>query len=642
MTHVVRDNDSAGKPAWFKSDACGFLLVAVIGLLVYSNTFQVPWYFDDLQNIVENMAIRNLREAWSGSLGNRGLAMWTFALNYRFNGLAVTGYHVVNLAIHIGTAWTTLLILKRVCRTSWQLPLLGALLFVVHPLQTQAVTYIVQRMTCLSGLFFFLSLYLYIRAREALNEDGRIRPRPAMFYAAALFCGVFAVLTKQNAVILPLAIWLFDAYFLPRPALISGKRLVYLLPFCVAPLVLVVQQVFLPLFHGADLVQLGRAQRLSGLHNVTPFRYLVTEFSVIWLYIRLLFLPYRQALEYGYPIVETILGWKNFIALAGICGLGWLGYRCRRKAALISFGIFWFFLGLAVESTFIPLDPVFEHRLYVSLFGFVVVVIGLLQLKLSDRQVQMTLMPLILVFAVTAWQRNAQWTDPIAFYEDNVRLVPHSERASVGLALKYKDAGRTEEALKSLERARQINPDFIEVYVNLSNLYIILKKYDLALEMAQRGLQIEPVRFDLVNNIGSIYARLGQPEKAIEYLERAILIRPDRPIAYLNLGAVHEENGRLDQAITYYRKAVALSRNNYPLAHYNLGVVYYRQNRKREAQSSFQLSMMQNPKDAEALYNYAVVSVELGERAPAANALPVLRQLNERLAAELENVLARQ
>jgi protein O-mannosyl-transferase len=630
----------AVKWRWAESVLFACACIVLLGILVYSNTLQVPWYFDDTSNIVENGVIRDLGKAWRYLLSSgRGLAQLTFALNYRIGDLDVTGYHLVNLVFHLTTSCVVLLILRRIFPTSSRLPLLGALLFLVHPLQTQAVTYVVQRMTSLSGLFFFLALYLFIRAREALATAGRIfSARHLFFYLAALGCGALAVLVKENAAILPLALLLFDRYFLPAEDESKKRRLCYILPFIIVPLGLAVQEILFPLLHGTSLGALGKTLDLASQRHVTVLNYLVTELSVVWTYLRLLFLPYGQALDYGYPVAEHLLTGKNILAFLGVAGLLGTAFSCRRKAPLISFGIFWFLLALSVESTFIPLDPLFEHRLYVPLFGFVLVVIGLLRLLLPPNRVEFVLLIMILLLAVTAWRRNALWNDPIAFHEDNLRQVPWSERVRVSLAKAYMVAGRNDDAQIRLEEALQINPGYDYIYLNLGLIQIDKGQFDRAMATLQKGVQINPERTEFYDFIGFLYYKLGQPELAIRSLRHAIEIGPLYPNAYLNLGTVYTTVGDLSAALECFQKAIALSHESV-MGHYNLGVVYLQLNRRREAQQEFLLVTQKTPDDAEALYNLAMTSLKLGEPQPARAALSRLQQLNSAAAAELRKQL---
>lgn len=630
------------KEPWYGATLLSFVGIAVLGVLIFGHTLHAPWYFDDMASIVDNIAIRNLGQSFQDLFSGRGLAQLTFALNYRFGGLEVAGYHLVNISIHIVSSCLVLLILKRVFRSALWWQLLGALLFLVHPLQTQAVTYLVQRMTSLSGLFFFLSLYFFILFREEIESrpDG-YSFRVWIYYLFSLGCGAAALLSKQNAAILPLALLLFDSYFLPRPRHDSfRKRLGVVLPFFVFPLWSGYQQVVAPFFQGAVISELGSTVNLASQQHISVANYFVTEFSVIWLYIRLLFLPYGQVLDYGYPLVTTLLTLKSILALAGIIALLSGAFLWRRKLPLISCGIFWFFLALSVESTFIPLDPVFEHRLYVPMFGFVLVVVGLLQLLPRPRLGHFLLLLLIVAFAGMAWLRNDLWNAPIALVEDNLRQTPRNERMHVALSKSYLDAGRLDEALTLLHRAIEINPEFDSAYLNLSAIYFQKGENERALEALQRGLVANPFSEKLHNNLGTYYLATGQLEKAKRSFEEVIAHNPFYPDSYVNLGIYYAEIEQLEKASVYYLKAIALSHEN-AAAHINLASAYYRLQRLSEALQELKVALKQDPRSVHALVNIAVISKQLGDKQAAFAVLPQLREVNRSLADELEQELSK-
>ena len=583
-----------------------FTLLAFLGAALYSNTLQVPWYFDDFASIVDNPNIRNLDLAFQNLLAPRGLANLTFALNFHFGGIDTTGYHLVNILIHIITSGLVFLILKRVWKDSLLLPFFGALVFLVHPLQTQAVTYIVQRMTSLSGLFFLLAIYLFLHASTILQGGSRLMSaRHVCFYGLSLLSGALAVMLKQNAAVLPVALFLIGFFFPTVPRKSCWKLGVYLLPFVVVPLWIGLSQLVLPVLGGVAHQGITGTQSQVGSGPITPMYYLVTEFTVFWIYIKLLFWPVGQALDYSYPIVKRLLSWPNFLAFGGLLGLIALAVTLYRRRPLISFGIAWFFLTLSVESTIIPLDPVFEHRLYIPMLGFVVVLIDLLANRLSRKVLIITLTVLSLSLAACTWQRNALWNDPVAFYEDNLARAPWSERVNSSLAKTYIESGRYDDA------------------------FVVLK----------RGLKINPYNVMLNDNLGTLYDLTGSPKQAIEALGRAIKYDPGYYRSYLNLGVVYAGQKEWVAAIEQYEKAINL-KFEYEKAHYNLGVAYYMQGRLQESLQEFKIASDLMPDYASALYNLASVSIELGRVDSARAILPRLARLDAGLFRELQKEIA--
>ena len=339
-----------------------------------------------LPTIEDNIAIRSLSnvKAWWGFIPSRPIGFLSFALNYHFHRLDVWGYHLVNLAIHIVNAvlvwWLVMLTMatpvmrdQPIARHKGAMALFTALLFVSHPLATQSVTYIVQRLASLATLFYLLSLALYVKGR--LGEDNKDK-RVFFFYAGSILCAVLGMLTKEIVFTLPFALVLYEFSFIKTdtwridlkdrgiqiPAIILGIFVVlFFLNFSF--------DIFKPipplLYQGYD-------------YPITAWEYLLTQFSVILTYIRLFIVPVNQNLDYDYPISHSLFEWHTVFGMLSLAGILFLGIFLFRRYRLISFGIFWFFLTLSVESSIIPISQnvIFEHRTYLPSFGFFLVLTG--------------------------------------------------------------------------------------------------------------------------------------------------------------------------------------------------------------------------------------------------------------------------
>ncbi len=608
--------------------------IILLGGLMYGHTLHVPWYLDDIRAIVENQSIHRFREALHDIfVVSRGVVNLTFALNYHFGGTSVVGYHLANIFIHLITSWLVFLLLKRVSRERILLAFGGGLIFVAHPLQTQAVTYIVQRMTSLAAMFFFLAVYLYILARES---DVHQPIRHWLSYGGALLCGALAVLVKQNTAVLPAAIFLFDRYFLSGEKRLSSQQLLaYVVPFAAVPLWLAMDRLLVPVLTEGGLANVGGVvPDLIHLRNLSPINYLVTEFSVIWYYLRLLIIPYGQALDYDYPIVASIWTVKNLIALLGIAALLTAATFLRKRLPLVSAGIFWFFLGLSVESTIIPLDPIFEHRLYISLFGLILVVMAGFA-RLPRRTALIIGTALIGILAVLTWQRNQLWNDPIAFYLDNLKRAPRSERVHLDLANAYRKQGRLAEAMPLYQQALKINPDYVLIHINLSKLYVIQKDFSKAVAILQEGIRRNSSYYKLYNNLGVIYNMLGKFNEAAAYLQKGVQLEPDNATLHFNLGLAFDRLERYDEAIEHFRRAIALEYSD-PDNHFNLGLALYRNGNPRGALEAFLVAGRVDPTHAKALFNAAMVSLELGDVATAQSLATRLQRLDPDMAQKIQ------
>ncbi len=390
------------------------LMIAVSTFLVYSNTFYSSFHFDDAQNIVENYSIRNLGNWIDIVRGQRGVAMLSFAINYATGGLNVLGYHIVNLVIHITNGilvyFLIFLTLNRIDSfkgIAKKIAVYTALLFAVHPIQTQAVTYIVQRMESLASMFMLIGLLLFIKGTETAKTASR-----ALLYGAVAVSYLLGFKSKEIAITLPAIIILYDYCFLSEGNL---KKLISRWPIYG---VLLVMLVFLaaPTFTGLQETpgepasagfgvqgMTSKPQDIPGeaasagfgVQGITPKEYLFTQFNVLIYYLTLLFVPVNQNLDYDFPVSKGLFDVPELnqgavlniplpppiVSLVIILSIiGFALYLLTRRASritnngrLIAFFVLWFFIILSPSSSFVPIiDVIFEHRLYLASVGFFV------------------------------------------------------------------------------------------------------------------------------------------------------------------------------------------------------------------------------------------------------------------------------
>lgn len=358
-------------------------LIAILTLIVYSNTFHASFHFDDTPQIVENYQIRNLDNLLDILKGQRGLAMATFAINYAIGGLNVMGYHIVNLAIHIMNGimvyFLVFITLHGVLGTDLKsvpkakrIAIYTALLFAVHPIQTQAVTYIVQRMEILASMFMLIALLLFIKAVKTSMITMRV-----FLYGTIAVSYMLGFYSKEIAITLPALVFLYDYCFLAEG---DFKKIMARMPLYFVLLAM------LAFFTTRTLTGLQETPGEStsagfGVQSITSNEYLFTQFNVLWTYLRLLILPINQNLDYDYPVAKSIFEFPTFLSFVGILLILVSAFylltpyasRFTHYGRLIAFFILWFFIILSPTSSFIPIiDVIFEHRLYLASVGFFV------------------------------------------------------------------------------------------------------------------------------------------------------------------------------------------------------------------------------------------------------------------------------
>lgn len=602
-------------------DLFGLAVIILLGIIVYSNSFSCSFHFDDLYDIVNNTKIRNLSDikAWWNDVPSRPLGSLTFALNYHFNKLDVLYWHIVNLVIHLINAclvwWLTLLIFSSpslkdhpVTRQKKVIAFFTALLFVSHPLSTQSVTYIVQRLASMVAMFYLLSLSLYVKAR-LMEKSNTLK---YTLFASSFISAVAAMLTKENAFTLPFTIVLFELFFLRTKKILINFRdwRVILLTAAFMVIIIIIPlkfsfSIFNPIF-----------PTQTHTYTVTPLNYLLTQFSVIVKYIQLLFLPINQRLEYDFPIsnyffeIRTLL---NFLILLSLFILAIFIYK---KYRTISFGIFWFFLTLSIESSFIPIpNVIFEHRTYLPSFGFFLVLsAGLFLLFRTNYKIfPFVILTIIIVLnSYLTYERNKVWKDEISLLSDNIAKTPDLARPYNNRGAIYESQRQSDKAITDFSNAIGINPKFSEAYYNRGATYRDLKQWDKAIADFSTAIKIDPNYTIAYYNRGVAYARIGQPDRAISDYSSTIMLDPDYTDAYYNRSAAYVTLKKWNNVIVDCSKVIALN-PDYSKAFYNRGIAYTSLGQWEKAIADYSRGIVIDPNYTDAYYNRGVAYGSLGQ-----------------------------
>ena len=359
-------------------------LIAGVALVAYSNTFHVPFQFDDRANITQNPNVQikvltwerleqMVRNTYKESI--RVFSYFTLALNYYFGGVNVFGYHLVNFLIHIGAGaflyWFLLLtfnlpsLREKYGPISYKVALFSSLIFISHPIQTQSVTYIVQRMASMAGMFYLLSMVLYIKGRLSTG-------RPRVFYfGGTVLSYLLGVFSKENVAILPLFIAIYEFYFFQNLDLSpKGKNILFAVLGALLALGVFGFIIWGPRY--MQVIKEGYEYRALSSSPFTMGERVLTQSRVVLYYLTLLIFPHpsRLNLDYDFPTSKTILDPPTtLISILIIAGL--IGYSIwtAKKRPVLSFFILWYFGNLLIESSIFPLEMVYEHRLYLPAVG---------------------------------------------------------------------------------------------------------------------------------------------------------------------------------------------------------------------------------------------------------------------------------
>ena len=507
------------------------LLLVLVVAIAYSNSLGVPFHFDDHVMITGEPAITGFHV---DPASRRFLGDLSFAVSYRLFGERPLGYHVVNVAIHAANALLVLWLVRLLLRTEAmrrarpageRVALLAALVFAAHPLNTQAVTYIVQRYASLAAGFFLLATCSYLAFRLASRARAA-----AGFYALFLTSAAAALWTKENAFVLPLAVLLVELSFFSAPA---RKRLLFFSPFLLGA----AAAVGVALASGLSLEWLDAATRVDS--DMSRSDYALTQLRVVASYLRLLVLPVGQNIDHDVPLSRSVLDPRVLLAasvhaalLAGAAFALAKGSRGNALWRLVGFGISWFYVALLVESSVVPIaDVMFEHRAYLPSVGIFVASAALLaRVPALSGPRAWAGAALALVVALTALTlaRNRVWRSDLTLWTDAASKSPNKPRPFNGVGVALLARGDPAEAVVMFRRAIHADPAYTKAYFNLGEALQKVGACEEAIAAYETFLGQAPEYPETYRNLADCYRETGRPEIASWFGEAYTRIARER------------------------------------------------------------------------------------------------------------------
>lgn len=592
--NAIATATSASKPCDTRLLVLAIAVILAAGLVAYHNSFSAPFLFDDAPSIADNPTIQRLWPPFAAfsppdtgaSVTNRPLINYSFALDYALGGLEVRSYHVTNLAIHLCAALLLFGVVRRTLRQPLMRPHFGdealsiaftvALLWVVHPLLTESVTYIVQRTESLMGLFYLLTLYAAIRAMDS--------PRPLTWQILAFLSCLAGMASKEVMVSAPLMVLLYDRTFAAGTFREAWNRRKW------SYVSLGTTWIFL----GWLVFGMGGGSRggtCGVFAKMSSWQYLCTQAEGIVMYLKLSVWPSPLVVDYGTYVArnpEVIIPCFLFLGTLVVA----TAVALWRRPVWGFVGV-WFFAILAPSSSILPLatQTLAEHRMYLPLAAVITLaVVGLH--RLSGRRALFAVCGLAIVFCALTIRRNSDYRSALSIWTDAVAKRPGNGRAFYGLGGALLQAGRPADAIPMYERALKLEPGLPDYSLG----YALLKvgRGAEAIPIYKRALLLDPKRADVCNDLGDACSDAGRTAEAIGYYEQALRISPGFADAHNNLGSVLYSSGRINEAIAHYRQALKL-RPDYPEAEYNLGLALLDTGRLDEAIDAFRSVVRENP-----------------------------------------------
>jgi len=622
-------------------DIAIFLIFITMGTVLYINSLDNPFVYDDDMYIVKNMNIRDLdnipRFFTSPRLSTndpsnaghyRPLVVTSYAVNYAVGGLNPFGYHIVNLGFHAGAAFLLYLLMKYLMNDaidlhdegnksrnshthpSWRtaafsepgssmevgttiiashkggwrgwwspgafMAFAAGSIFLVHPFNAEAVNYSTARSSLMSGFFYLLGFYCWIRFRGPGAHPTQEASHRGRFYIFSLLAFALGMLSKEVVITLPVILWLYDLYFFKGRQQDSFiVRYIYYLPFL---LMILIPYLLI---------------RRSSFGNILPhfkrdlLPQFFTEVPVMVKHWRMFVVPKGLSLVHDIP-VYTGLTAEVFISIVcmGVF-ISIAAYLFRKEnhiCRLISFFMSWFIIVL-LPTTIIPLNAIFqENRGYLAFVSFAVLggIILYVLVKRARRASVALLVSILLFYSGLTIHRNMVWGDDLLLWEDALRKAPRSAIVYAALSRRYAERGDLNRSIEMAKEGLKIDPRDYYLHLNLARTYQLMGDTDKAIEEYDAALKIDPRRATVLHELAMLYIKKGDLDRAEGFLRESIRIWGDLPPLHYNLGVVLKARGRFTEAVEVFGRAIRLY-PDYIRARYEMAEVLEMLGRSNEA-----------------------------------------------------------
>ena len=586
---------------------------AVLGLAAlaaYHNTFSVPFLFDDTPSILDNPPIRHLWPIWDVltprtnygiTVGGRPVLNLSLAICYAVSGTNVWSYHAFNLLIHVlaglalfGIMRRTLIFgrVERLRTHALPVALTVALLWTLHPLQTEAVTYIIQRTESLMGLFFLLTFYCFIRAVEA--------PRPLRWQVLTVLACLLGVGTKEVTATAPVLVLLYDRTFVAGSFREAWRRRRWLH--------LSLAATWIPLVALVSSTGWNRGGTAGFNVGISPWAYWFTQFEAVACYLKQAVWPHPLVFEYGtfwaglrdaapYVLIVVPLAAATLIALWRRPVGGFLGA--------------WFFAILAPTSL-VPgtIQMIVEHRMYLPLAAVLALVVGVAVARLG-RPALVPLLALALAAGVLTEQRNRIYRSDLTLWQDTVAKSPGSANAQSSLGTAFYERGRLREAMQHYQVSLRLNSNLASIHYNVGLTYAAMGRLYEAIAEYRESFRINPRFYPSHYQLGFTLLLLGRPQEALTEFAQVVQLMPTMPEAQYEWGVALSRLGRVTEAIPHYREALRL-KPDYVEAECDLGVALYNLDQAPAAAECFERALRANPGIAETHFNLGLAYARIG------------------------------
>lgn len=572
------------------------LSIIFFGFLIYANSLLNEFQFDDYRLIDNIKLVKDFGSLVSFQPSSRMLGRMLFFLNYKLSGLKVAGYHLVNILVHLFTAilvyWIVYLLLFHhptilpLDHFSSHLPLFTALLFLVHPLASEPVNYVVARYVLLSTLFSFLALFFFILYSQKKRK---------IYLIAVVLSFLLAGYSKEiGFVYVPTTIVLYVYFF--QPFHLEQKLKKKILTAGVYFLVVILFAYFSGLT--------GRL-RIAGRYLN---RYFLTQNKIFFDYLRLMFFPVGLNADHHHLWAKKLFEFPTLIFVFLNASFLFLSFFLKKRQKFLSFSLFWIYLFLLPYFFIVSEELMVEYRVYPAIFGSVLIIAWLIASLPQEKLRKFGIVFLIFFFSAVTFSRNLVWRDSVSLWRDAARKSPEKPRTHCNLGNAYLSKGFIDLAMEEYMQTLKIDPHVSEVYMNLGNAFRQKKDLRMAKEYYEKGLELEPRsenRAKIYFNLASVYYELKKTDEAIANYQEAVRQNPGFYEAHFALGRLYYQEKSLDLALAEFKRTVEI----YPDlsgAYNDAGVIYDLKKEYEKATAMYRRAISLDPNFAEAYYNLGI------------------------------------
>ncbi len=523
----------------------------ILAFWAYGPALHGEFLFDDY---VFPFALPNAAAGLRAWIGNvRPVLYFTYWINAQISQTDPFSFHVVNVLLHLIASVLVFLILRRILEWAGSDPRrrellagFGAAIFLLHPVQTEAVAYLAGRSESLSVMFFFAAYAVFLYRRKSA-----ISWRTS---GALLLLFGCALLSKEHTVVLPALLLLTDYWWNPGFSF-RGIRENW--------------KVYAPVALGAvgGMVFFWRTITSAesagfGLKDFTWYQYFFTQCRAIFVYIREFVLPVNLTADWDFPISRTIFDRDAIVGLLVLVVLSGVAWWYRRRFPLATFGFFVFLLLMAPTSSVLPIrDAVAERRLYLGMLGLLLIVMDIAgRLKLTRKALATAGALVALIAAGATRSRAAAWADPLTLWQDTASKSPNKARVRFQLGFTYSDRGRPDLALAEFQRTAELNPPSwmkFNLLVDWALAYNAQGRFDEALAKLREAASMDATAH-VYSQIGMVYAEQSRWEEALAALSKAESLDPNFAMVYVYRGNIFLRQNRVAEAIPQYQRALAI------------------------------------------------------------------------------------